>query len=290
MNSNKSNNLKQLHKTIAQIIKARQIQKAKVDLNVMKEELTQEELKKFHKPMIEKLTSLADSKKSLLPIEDRIPSPTPIESPSTTLIPIEHSSKESSKESLKSPKESYKESLKSPKESSIESYKESLKSLETSFKKTYYPDKDIDEEIVKKKYGFNMPSEIVNDVSLYKPNHVRVVQKLKSLGGQKKSKYAELDIDEHIKALSFYNERIKFIKEGLDQQSKLQTGSGIVSYKNYSNCDELIQRLNLLCGNRDAGNNSPEVRNEIVSILDILLKNKSINSNQHKKLYNKWCY
>ncbi len=40
----------------------------------------------------------------------------------------------------------------------------------------------------------------------------------------------------------------------------------------------------------EAGNNSPLVRNEIVSILDILLKNRYINAKQHKKLYNKWCY
>ena len=47
MNSNKNNKLKQLHKTVETIVKARQIQKAKVDSNVMKEELTQEELVKF---------------------------------------------------------------------------------------------------------------------------------------------------------------------------------------------------------------------------------------------------
>jgi hypothetical protein len=281
MDSNKIK-LKKLHKTIDKIVKARQIQKAQVDLNVMKEELTQEELKKFHKPMIEKLTSLADNKKSLLPIEDRMPSPTPIESPSTTLLPIEHSSKES----LKSPKESSKESSKSPKES----YKESLQSLETTLKHVFYPDEGIDEEIVKKLYRFNMPSEIVKDETLYEPNHNRVVRILRSLGGQKKGKYADPEIDKWIKALSFYNERIKLIKNALGQQSTFQTGSGIISYKYYSSCDELIQRLNLLCGNRDAGNNSPEVRNEIVSILDILLKNKRINSIQHKKLYNKWCY
>jgi hypothetical protein len=49
MDFNKNNKLKKLHKTIDTIVKARQIQKAKVDLNVMKEELTQEELMKFHK-------------------------------------------------------------------------------------------------------------------------------------------------------------------------------------------------------------------------------------------------
>jgi hypothetical protein len=289
MASNKNDKLKKLHKTIDTIVKARQIQKAKVDLNVMKEELTQEELKKFHKPMVEQLTSIVDTttskKATLLPIEHSLSSPIPIESPSTTLIPIEHTSKESSKTA----KDSSKDSSKTVKDSSKESYKESLQNLETTLKKVFYPDEGIDEEIVKKFYRFNMPSEIVKDESLYEINYNRVVQQLKSLGGQKKSKYADPEIDKHIKALSFYNERIKLIKKGLVQQSKVQTGSGIVNYKYYSSCDELIQRLNLLCIT-EAGNNSPEVRNEIDSILDILLKNRYINAIQHKKLYNKWCY
>ena len=113
---------------------------------------------------------------------------------------------------------------------------------------------------------------------------------MKSLGGQKRSKYANPELDDLIKALSFYNERIKFIVKGLDQQSKTQTGSGIVNYKYYSSFDELIQRLSLLCGITEAGNNNPEVRNEIVSIIDILFKNKYIDSKQHKLFYNKWCY
>jgi hypothetical protein len=266
MDFNKNNKLKQLHKTIETIVKARQIQKAKVDLNVMKEELTQEELMKFHKPIVDQLTSI-ENKKSLLPIEDTKSSPLPIESPSTTLIPIKHTSKDSSK-------------------TDKESFKESLQNLETTLKKVFYPDEGIDEEIVKILYRFNMPSEIVKDKNLYDSNYNRVVQTLKSLGGQKKSKYADPEINGHIKALSFYNERIKLIKRGLDQQ----TGSGIVSYKYYSSFDELIQRLNLLCGITEAGNNNPEVRNEIVSIIDILFKNKYIDSKQHKLFYNKWCY
>jgi hypothetical protein len=239
--------------------------------------------------MVDKLTSIIDTtnfkKRSLLSIEDSLSTPLPIAGPSTTLIPIEHTSEESSK----SPKESsktVKDSSKSPKES----YKESIHNLQTTFKNVFYPDEGIDEEIVKKLYRFNMPSEIVKDESLYEPNHNRVVRILRSLGGQKRGKYADPEIDKWIKALSFYNERIKLIKEGLDQQSKVQTGSGIINYRYYSSCDELIQRLNLLCGITEAGNNSSEVRNEIVSILDILLKNRNINSKEHKKLYNKWCY
>jgi hypothetical protein len=243
--------------------------------------------------MVDQLTSIVDKtntkKRSLLSIEDSLSTPLPIAGPSTTLIPIEHTSEES----LKSVKDSSKESSKSPKESSKspkESFKESLQSLQTTFKNVFYPDEGIDEEIVRKSYKFKMPSEIVKDKNLYEPNHDRVVRILRSLGGQKRGKYPEPEIDKWIKALSFYNERIKFIKEGLDQQSSVQTGSGIINYKYYSSCDELIQRLKVLCGSREAGNNSPEVRNEIVSILDILLKNRYINAKQHKKLYNKWCY
>ena len=176
--------MKQLHKTIDSIVKSRQIQKAKVDLNVMKEELTQEELKKFHKPMVDQLTSIVDktsNKNTLLSIEDSLSTPLPIAGPSNALIPIEHTSKESSK-SVKESLKSVKESSKSPKES----FKESLQSLQTTFKNVFYPDEGIDEGIVKNYYKFNMPSEILKDKSLYEPNNKRVVQQLKSLGGRKK--------------------------------------------------------------------------------------------------------
>jgi hypothetical protein len=91
-------------------------------------------------------------------------------------------------------------------------------------------------------------------------------------------------MDKSIEALSFYNERIKLIKKALDQQSTTQTGSGIISYKYYSSCDELIHRLIVLCGSIEGGNNSPVVRNEIVSILEILLNNSCIDVKEHKIL------
>ena len=78
------------------------------------------------------------------------------------------------------------------------------------------------------------------------------------------------------------------IKKAFEKQSQSQTGKGI-TYKYYLTCDELIERLNLLCGNKDAGNNSFEVRNEIVSILDILLNHGLIKPKEHNLLYTKWC-
>jgi hypothetical protein len=79
--------------------------KARVDSIVMREELIQEELKKFHKPMADQLKthyrSIVDTtntnKRFLLPSDDTLPVLMAIPSQSTTLIPIEHTSKESSK-------------------------------------------------------------------------------------------------------------------------------------------------------------------------------------------------
>jgi hypothetical protein len=119
--------LKQLHKTIDTIVKVRKIQKARVDSNVMGEELTQEELERFHRPMVDQLASIVDTTKSqqatLLPIEGLSASPIQsIEGPSTTLIPIgsEHESttltpidsEHTSKEPSKSPKRVRHESFK----------------------------------------------------------------------------------------------------------------------------------------------------------------------------------
>ncbi len=66
-----------------------------------------------------------------------------------------------------------------------------------------------------------MPSEILEDTSLYEPNSIRVVRTLKSLGAQERGKYAHPQLDEWINALHNYNDRIKLIKEALDQQRKL---------------------------------------------------------------------
>ena len=170
------------------------------------------------------------------------------------------------------------ESSMTPKESSKESSKRSSKK---SPLKVFYPDKGINEHIVKNQYGFNVPSEIVEGPTLHKSN--RVLTKLKSLGGQKSSINPRPKIDEDIKALSTYNKRLKFIQKEFDQQSQCQIGKGI-TYKYYSTCDELIERLNLLCGSKDAGKDSSEVRNEIVSILDILLNKGVIKPKEHNLL------
>jgi hypothetical protein len=97
-----------------------------------------------------------------------------------------------------------------------------------------------------------------------------------------------------IDGLRACKERIKQIPEAL----KLQKGEGIkrkrlknktIQYVHYNNSDDLFKRLELLCGERDIGNDSVEVRNEIVSLLDLLLKQNAITSKEQNKLYSKWC-
>jgi hypothetical protein len=63
----------------------------------------------------------------------------------------------------------------------------------------------------------------------------------------------------------------------------------LIEYKYYSSPNELINRLELLCAENDIGNDSIEIRNEIMSILDILLKNKIIDNVHHEELFRKWC-
>ena len=115
------NKLKELHKTIDAIVEAREIQKAKVDANLIREELNQEELEKFHKPMVELIQEKSDELASIasrtnIAIEGPPSSPLPIASPQEQIeYPTTSESKESSmtpKESSMTPKESLKESSK----------------------------------------------------------------------------------------------------------------------------------------------------------------------------------
>jgi len=62
-------------------------------------------------------------------------------------------------------------------------------------------------------------------------------------------------------------------------QSLNQYGTGV-----FLNPNEMVDRLELLFGSREAGNDSVEIYNEIVDILDKLLNLKYITKLQHKKI------
>jgi uncharacterized cysteine cluster protein YcgN (CxxCxxCC family) len=83
-----------------------------------------------------------------------------------------------------------------------------------------------------------------------------------------------------IDGLRAYNERIKQIPEALKLQKEGVKRKGwVFKYVYNNNPDDLFKRLELFCGERDISNDSVEVRNEIVSILDLLLKKNAILKN-----------
>lgn len=327
--------LKLIQTIINIIVKAREIQKARIDGNVMTEELTKKDLERFHKPVIDKL--MENYTPSLDPTQRHVPFKSISHQSNESLsnerdvqqlstqneaqrMKVEDSSEADIDEStpigstLETPRVSSKTHLSSPKtprfstktpRSSRKTPRTSRKTPRSSFKTPITLSKKdiiransgIDESIMKED-GFNMPSEILADKSLYQSNNIRVNRKLMTLErklilGSKTESYEELN--KKINAFENYQKKIKSIKaqhvkDGALEASPNQTGSGIPTYRYYSSFDELIMRLNLLCSSREAGNNSQEVINEIVSILDILLNKKLINLKQHKFLTFKWSY
>ena len=62
------------------------------------------------------------------------------------------------------------------------------------------------------------------------------------------------------------------------------TASGVTTIFLSEKADELCDRLKLLLQEKHAGNNSDIIKDEIVAILDKLLKYKCISKKQHKQI------
>ena len=68
-------------------------------------------------------------------------------------------------------------------------------------------------------------------------------------------------------------------------KGKGQKGRGVVFY---NNPQELLEKLMVIIGEMEAGNTSIKMRNMGQTILDTLLKNKSIKKSQYQKLVKKY--
>ena len=77
------------------------------------------------------------------------------------------------------------------------------------------------------------------------------------------------------------NQRLKNIK-GSGLNKKIKRGGQIMFFNNPT---EMIKKLELIIGSMIAGNNSIELRNTGVAILDILFKNSILNRLQYNKIY-----
>ena len=77
--------------------------------------------------------------------------------------------------------------------------------------------------------------------------------------------------------IGYNNQRLKTVKgSGLKRGGRIQF---------FNNPAEMIKKLELIIGSMVAGNNSIELRNTGVAILDILLKNSILNKLQYNKIY-----
>ena len=74
------------------------------------------------------------------------------------------------------------------------------------------------------------------------------------------------------------------VTEAREGGGRGQRGRGVYFY---NNAKELLQKLTLIIGEMEAGNNSIEMRNTGQSILDALLRSKAMNKAQYQKLVKK---
>ena len=86
----------------------------------------------------------------------------------------------------------------------------------------------------------------------------------------------------------YNNQKLEIIKgSGLKKKTK-RGGSGQVHF--FNDPTEMIKKLELVIGSMAAGNDSIELRNTGVALLDILFRNSIINRSQYNKMYKNYFY
>ena len=81
--------------------------------------------------------------------------------------------------------------------------------------------------------------------------------------------------------IDYNNQRLKNIK-GSGLKKKTKRGGQVMFFNNPT---EMMKKLEIIIGSMVAGNNSIELRNTGVALLDILLKNSILNRSQYNKIY-----
>ena len=109
----------------------------------------------------------------------------------------------------------------------------------------------------------------------------------KGLISQPEAQFRRKVIDDARKVLNDYinfnKNKLKSFKGSGLKGKKTKRGEKAVAV--FINPEEAIKKLGLIVGSIDAGNNSIELRNTGVAILDILLKNYIISKDKYNKIY-----
>ena len=97
--------------------------------------------------------------------------------------------------------------------------------------------------------------------------------------------------DTRLKPTQEYRDYLKVQKKKSTKGSGLRTGRGARTGRGvyfYNDAKELLKKLTLIIGEMEAGNTSVKMRNMGQTILDTLLRTKSINKSQYQKLVKKY--
>ena len=81
--------------------------------------------------------------------------------------------------------------------------------------------------------------------------------------------------------INYNNQRLKNIK-GSGLKKKTKKGGQVMFFNDPK---EMLKKLELIIGSKVAGNNSIELRNTGVALLNILLRNSILNRSQYNKIY-----
>ena len=96
--------------------------------------------------------------------------------------------------------------------------------------------------------------------------------------------------DTRLEPIQEYRDYLKVQKKKSTKGSGLKTGRGVrgSGVYFYNDAKELLKKLTLIIGEMEAGNISVKMRNMGQTILDTLLRTKSINKSQYQKLVKKY--
>jgi uncharacterized protein YfkK (UPF0435 family) len=252
------------------ILKNRKIIKNRIHLKQFKEHLTKEEIKKLQKPITDKLDNITEFTQQILMSEANPKNVLAIEE--QDLPRLEDKNVPKNADEISPEPKANAEGDDVSESDNLLSFPKSPASISLD------PNKDLNFDIIEKQFKFEKPSHLLSlDI---RSRNAKIDTTIPEISTKLKSLNAHLtnakksQEQEKIDNLQYVYSQLKKYKSVLEDIRKIpfyEKGSGI-----FSDPNEMVERLNLLIASKNAGNDSTDVYNECVEILDKLLNLKLI--------------